>query len=300
MRTWIAVLGLLAVSAHADTLADQLLAGHDQGNLSVGGPIPSGLFVAAPFFKGVQFADLAVDLFAEGAWAGARREAERVLTSEPENAAARLLATVARLREGRDTPEIRTTLAGLAVTAAVDIRTMAAYELARLEWRDGNLPAAFDHFRSVFESESPPDLLQRSGCSLDAILRARPDLGANRKALLLQLKTSANLWTRDVRAECLPARGRTGAKPGEWVVRFYRGQVRPAIGTRCILEPSCSEYFLQANRIHGLLGFPMAADRLVREPAVVRAGENPVPGEPHERYADPVSAHDYWMKGDVP
>jgi putative component of membrane protein insertase Oxa1/YidC/SpoIIIJ protein YidD len=244
--------------------------------------------------------DLAVDLFAEGEWAGARREAERVLTGEPDNDAARLLAAVARLREGRDTPAIRTTLAGLAATASAETGVMAAYELARLEWRDGNLPAAFGHFLFVFETASSPDLFRRGGCSLDAILRSRPGLGANHEAVLQQLKTSANLWTPEVCAECLPARPRIGAKPGEWVVRFYRGQVRPAIGTRCILEPSCSEYFLQASRAHGLLGIPMAADRLVREPAVVQAGENPLPAEPHERYPDPVSAHDYWMKGDAP
>jgi uncharacterized protein len=241
--------------------------------------------------------DLAVDLFAEADWAGARREASRVLVVEPDNRTARLLAVVARVREGQDTPEIRDTLSGL---AAADTGAMAAYELARLEWRDGNHSAAFDHFRFAFQTSSSPDISLRSGCSLDAILRHRPDLAAANAALVQQLRTSEELWTRDVRKECVPGRDRAGAKPGEWMVRFYRSQIRPAIGARCILVPSCSEYALQASRAHGLLGFPMAADRLVREPAVVQAGENPLPGERHERYADPVSAHDYWLKGDVP
>ena len=80
---------------------------------------------------------------------------------------------------------------------------------------------------------------------------------------------------------------------------FYSAQIGPAIGSRCDLLPSCSEYFLQASRAHGLLGVPIMADRFVREPSVVSARANPATmPDGRIRYADPVSDHDYWMKED--
>ncbi len=81
------------------------------------------------------------------------------------------------------------------------------------------------------------------------------------------------------------------------VIAFYRGQISPAIGERCILEPSCSEYMLQACKAHGLLGVPIGADRLTREPSVP-VGESNAVARPDGtiRFADPVSDHDFWFK----
>lgn len=80
------------------------------------------------------------------------------------------------------------------------------------------------------------------------------------------------------------------------VVSFYRFAVSPGIGSRCALEPSCSQYFLIASRRHGLLGLPMIADRFVREP-VASAPDRPVilnkSGQP--RHPDPVEDHDWWF-----
>ena len=80
------------------------------------------------------------------------------------------------------------------------------------------------------------------------------------------------------------------------VVGFYRTFVGPAIGSRCALEPSCSHYFLEASRKHGLLGIPMTADRFVREP-VVSAPDRPWVRTPSGalRHPDPVEDHDDWL-----
>lgn len=91
------------------------------------------------------------------------------------------------------------------------------------------------------------------------------------------------------------AQASAASAPGRAVVWVYRSLVRPAIGARCSLEPSCSEYFLQSSRRHGLLGFPMMADRLVREPSEVHAHPTPVLPGGAVRVPDPVSNHDFWM-----
>ncbi len=75
------------------------------------------------------------------------------------------------------------------------------------------------------------------------------------------------------------------------MVGIYRRGIGPAIGARCSLTPSCSEYFRQAGRRHGWLAFPMLADRLVREPGVVAAAEVRVA----DRIADPLEDHDAWL-----
>lgn len=86
---------------------------------------------------------------------------------------------------------------------------------------------------------------------------------------------------------------------GEWPVRgmvaFYRVAVAPAIGSRCVLEPSCSRYSLEAARKNGWLGLPMTGDRLIREPSVVLEGAHPVvDAQGKIRYADPVEDHIGW------
>ena len=96
-------------------------------------------------------------------------------------------------------------------------------------------------------------------------------------------------------------RGVTGGGIGGWLARrvvgFYRIFVGPAIGSRCALEPSCSQYFLQTTRKHGLVGIPMTADRFVREPVVSAPGRPVVRNAAGElRHPDPVSDHDWWFE----
>ena len=88
----------------------------------------------------------------------------------------------------------------------------------------------------------------------------------------------------------------TVAFPARMFITFYRTQISPAIGARCSLEPSCSEYFVQATKKHGLLGIPIMADRFFRENDILAARAKPVVmPDGHIRYADPVSDHDFWM-----
>lgn len=84
--------------------------------------------------------------------------------------------------------------------------------------------------------------------------------------------------------------------PVRAVISFYRSQISPCIGQRCLLIPSCSEYMLQACRKHGMLGIAIGIDRFYREPAVT--GDNSKLVELPNRvlkYCDPVSDHDFWL-----
>lgn len=178
---------------------------------------------------------------------------------------------------------------------------MAAYELGRVAWAQNDPGAAFDLLRQAFLEARSQDLFLRAGCSLRALLDDFPNIGKTDPSIFQSLETCRPLWTRELRDECASPLGPKRrdplfAKPGRWAVSFYRSQIAPAIGARCSLEPSCSIYFLTASRKHGLLGFPMLADRLVREPSVVAEGRQPVPGAGSPRFADPVSDHDFWLQ----
>ena len=86
-----------------------------------------------------------------------------------------------------------------------------------------------------------------------------------------------------------------GAAFARAVVRFYRGFIASAIGARCVLEPSCSQYFLEASRKHGILGIPMIADRFVREPPESHSDRLIRTKSGQWRHHDPVEDHDWWF-----
>jgi putative component of membrane protein insertase Oxa1/YidC/SpoIIIJ protein YidD len=78
---------------------------------------------------------------------------------------------------------------------------------------------------------------------------------------------------------------------------FYRSQVSPAIGQRCAMFPSCSEYYRLASHKHGaVLGVAMTTDRFYREPDHARLRLKPVQSSGREKYLDPVEDHDFWME----
>ena len=93
-----------------------------------------------------------------------------------------------------------------------------------------------------------------------------------------------------------PKSGTELTRPAEGMIALYRTQISPAIGDRCSLYPSCSEYCMQAMRRHGLLGLAMYADRAVREPDVVRKQQDPVIINGKRKYRDPLEDHDWWME----
>jgi hypothetical protein len=95
--------------------------------------------------------------------------------------------------------------------------------------------------------------------------------------------------------EVRPRPARWAAFPAWAAIAFYRSFISPAIGRRCSLTPSCSQYALDAIGRHGLLGVAMFADRAVREPSVVAAAREPAIVNGRRRYPDPLDAHDWWI-----
>jgi len=88
---------------------------------------------------------------------------------------------------------------------------------------------------------------------------------------------------------------RIGALPVKAMVGFYRLAVAPALGSRCVMEPSCSHFSMQAARECGWLGLPMTGDRLIAEASMVVARHQPVTNAMGQfRFADPVSDHIGW------
>ncbi len=267
------------------------------------GPGPGIFFflmlLAPAAFAGTEL-DLAADLYGEGRWAEARTEALRAAAAPgPEAARARGLAAVCALKTGADPAAPQAELAALWRDETVDLETrcLAAFEAGRA----GTGPEAVAALEFAYLQTRDVPLFWRAGCTLYFRMKADRNLRREQPALWQSLQSCRDAWPQEVWQECRP-RKRTGpslaALPGRWIVQVYRAQIGPAIGSRCDLHPSCSEYFLQAGRAHGLLGVPLIADRFVREPSVVAAAEKPVtlPGG-RIRYADPVSAHDAWLKG---
>ncbi|HRT06494.1 MAG TPA: membrane protein insertion efficiency factor YidD [Kiritimatiellia bacterium] len=248
--------------------------------------------------------DLAVDLFAEGSWAAAHVEGLRVQAevSGPGANRAQSLAAVSSLRLDAGRESAKDVLANLwrAGSADLETRCMAAYEYGLADWADGGTNAAAALEFAYLETRDTP-LFWRAGCSLYFYLKADKPLRESRPATWRSLQSCRDAWPLAVWQECRPRKPRgpsVASLPGRWIVAFYRAQIGPAIGSRCDLQPSCSEYFLQASRAHGWLGVPIMADRFVREPSVVSAREKPVAmPDGRVRFADPVSDHDRWLKG---
>lgn len=249
--------------------------------------------------------DLAAELFAEGEWIAVRTECLRVQAdaSGAEEDRARLLAAVSSLRTGRGREEAKAELAALqqAESADLEARCMAAYERGLAEWADGGKTNALAALKFAYLQTRDTLLFWRAGCSLYFFLKADKTLRRQEAIAWQSLQSCRDAWPLEVWRECRP-RKKAGASmfslPGQWIVTFYRAQIGPAIGSRCDLLPSCSEYFMQASRAHGLLGVPIMADRFIREPTVVSAREQPViMPDGRIRFADPLSDHDFWMKG---
>ncbi|MBF0103035.1 MAG: membrane protein insertion efficiency factor YidD [Desulfobacterales bacterium] len=85
-------------------------------------------------------------------------------------------------------------------------------------------------------------------------------------------------------------------RPFQWLIqKVYRLHIRPALGQRCDLYPSCSEYAMQALAKHGLLGLPMIADRLIREPDVLVTSKKMIMDHGRLKVVDTLSEHDFWI-----
>jgi hypothetical protein len=68
------------------------------------------------------------------------------------------------------------------------------------------------------------------------------------------------------------------AQVGIAAVRVYQWTLRPFIGAHCRFWPSCSEYAVEALRVHGAArGTAMAAKRILRCNPWHEGGVDPVP-----------------------
>ena len=62
------------------------------------------------------------------------------------------------------------------------------------------------------------------------------------------------------------------------LVRVYQVVISPLIGPRCRFYPSCSNYAIEAMRVHGALrGSGLAAWRVLRCNPLSNGGLDPVP-----------------------
>ena len=168
----------------------------------------------------------------------------------------------------------------------------------------------FEGFSTAFLSTRDPHVFRVAGCALHHLFKDDPALAASHSELHGQVELCEGSWSSADQAEAkrridgaqaapsgAPAsRGGIGGWLARGVVWFYRTFVGTAIGDRCVLQPSCSRYFLQASRKHGLLGIPMTTDRFVREPDA-SAPDRPWVKTPSGewRHPDPVEDHDFWF-----
>ncbi len=254
------------------------------------------------FFTAFVRADalgLATELMRQNEWELCRRECRRA-RMERVGPAERLLLleTVASIRIGADPAACIPVLEGIVSTNADRQATaIASYELGRLQWQAGAPAAALDAFELAFMTTTNKTLFLHASCAMFQLLQENRSLKKGREDLVSQITTSraeyhAALFAATKKPD--PAIDRP-ATPS-WIIRFYRSQISPAIGDRCVLHPSCSEYYTQTRHKHGLLAIPMIADRFIREPDVSNAKARPVvmPGG-RIYYADPVEDHDFWM-----
>jgi putative component of membrane protein insertase Oxa1/YidC/SpoIIIJ protein YidD len=244
---------------------------------------------------------LARELFAEHDWQACRVEAERVLLDSSGSPEARLLAAAAQLRLRGAERETLRHLLEIAQNQSIQmpLRSLASFEAGRVLWSLGELVPAYESMAFAYLHSRDEDIFLRSGCSLFLLMKDDESLRARSDSLYSQIRSSRDLYDWTLQQECRPPKDKSAgffALPGEMITGFYRAQVGPAIGMRCSCLPSCSEYFLQACRKHGLLGFPLQADRFFREPSIVQKQINPVLIGDEIRYRDPLCDHDFWLK----
>ena len=209
-------------------------------------------------------AGLALSLFYEGHDKACYRESQRVLKHSPEHRVANLLKTVIEAYHHEAGSERSRVLKELLAWPLDDEWVELAYSIGLVE-------------EKRHHHESAQVLL----------------------ALAQQRKRFSGADPRqDVTPDAKAKGSHTTALPGSWIVAAYRKHIRPAIGSRCSLTPSCSEYFRQASKQHGLLGIPLIGDRLVREPSVVTKGKDPVCSSDKIRYRDSLQEHTIWFKND--
>jgi hypothetical protein len=102
--------------------------------------------------------------------------------------------------------------------------------------------------------------------------------------------------TREVRAPASRPAPSTGGDFLGVAFRFYQTVVTPMDGPRCSHRPTCSLYGRQAVARHGLVGFWLTYDRLLRDARSSAIRRLPTALE-QERivYLDPLEESTFWF-----
>ncbi len=254
-----------------------------------------------PLLLAAAESDLARQLYDEGNWPACELECRRILDSSPTHEPALLMFSSAALR--RSGADIESRLPLLLTLAnqglSPEVRASAATDAAWILYSRRRIPESWELARQAFLTTTETPTFLSSGSLLIRILDARGTSITPAPALMLQLESCRPILAAQAPPVFIQTQHRNRSdilsKPGQWIVAFYRWAIRPAIGTRCSLNPHCSEYFLQASLKHKLLAIPMIADRLVREPGVVSSRRNAVYEKGQLKVPDPLQDHDFWM-----
>lgn len=273
--------------------------------VSFDGRIPGlvlGILFLFPVLGSAASPELARQLYREGNWRGAKREAERILYSNPSDQAAALLCIASAVRF--PDAKIDTCLASarrLALEGSTpQIRAPAANFAAWILAEKHQIPDAWRLAEQAFLEADDEDTFLSSGALMTLMLDRHAKLIHPAPATRLQLDSVRPLLPRrpasPIARQTPPAEGGWLSLPGKAIVAFYRFAIRPAIGSRCSLTPSCSSYFREAAITHPFLALPLIGDRLVREPSVVKSGCHPIEYAGRLSYADPLHDHDFWLR----
>ncbi len=224
----------------------------------------------------------------------------RVLAENPTDQKTLLLKAISELRAAVIGGTKALEKLSQADDTSTSIKAAANYELGIELWSRGKPESAFQYLKKAFLYSNSNDIFLKSGYVLALLIKEEPRLADKSSELAAQLKTCSSLWKQNnIRAPRSISRKHPEAitgKPGQWLISFYRAQIAPAIGQRCSLHPSCSEYARQAFRKHGLLGFAIFGDRAFREPDVVADMNKSVIINGQLRYVDLLNNHDWWIK----
>jgi len=229
-----------------------------------------------------------------------RREALRERAANPDNAWANMYFHAAGMHGDIRFDE---SISGLEQVAEEfqnnrAVASAAHFHLGLDAWSRRDTANAWKYLSRSFQHHENDEQYKLAGCMLFMIQWDHPEvIPESDSSLVTQLRTMRPLWTREridaalKYKESREEQNAVSGKPGQWVVSFYQSQVGPAIGNRCSLHPSCSRYFRQASKEHGIKGIALIGDRLVREPGVVGRAEKTVFVDGQEKIADPVSDH---------
>ncbi len=252
----------------------------------------------------VSLLELVRELYEEKDWHYCEIESRRLLAIAPGNSEVKLLCAQAILWQGRLDTNMFWELA-LDLNNHYDIRSEAFYSLALIASAREDFDAAFQSAKDAFLlARTNPVLLYAAQMVVKNRWYAKTDVDFE---AIKQAKTVLKLY--DVKLDEIDKvinqfidhseqKKGLSTKLGNAFISFYRKNIRPAIGDRCSLVPSCSEYTKQAFWKHGMLALPMMADRFYREPGVVSRAEKVVEmADGRVLFADPLEDHDWYFDG---